>query len=108
VAVLGTALVHNDFLSTSPVLSTRDTVSKGSGVGDMDEVGDCVGLRVGSVVGACVGLRVGVPVGLGDGGALGAGERVGVELGERLFVGAAEILGASDGACDFLDFPLPL
>ena len=104
-AVLGTALLHSDFLSTSPVPSTtRATVSKGSGVGDMDAVGDCVGLNV---VGACVGLGVGLLVGPGDGGALGAGERVGLELGETLSVGEAEILGASDGACDFLDFPLP-
>ena len=82
-------------------------MSKGSGVGDMDSVGDCVGLSVGALVGACVGLSVGALDGFGDGGALGACERVGGELGETLCVGEAEILGASDGACDFLDFPLP-
>jgi hypothetical protein len=77
----------------------------GASVGFMVWVGDCVGL---AVVGDCVGLNVGESVGFGDGAPLGAGERVGASLGEVLCVGSLEILGAPDGACDFLDFPFPL
>jgi hypothetical protein len=51
---------------------------------------------------------VGDTVGRAEGCALGRCEWEGMALGETLYVGAGDTLGASDGRCDFLLFPLPL